>query len=281
MVRQLLAAGHEVTAYDRQPAAMQRLEPAGARAAGSPREVAEASEVVFTSLPGPPQVEAVLLDPADGILAGLEAGGTFIDTTTNSPAMIRKLAAACEARSISILDAGVTGKPPAMTMMVGGDEQVFAAHRPLLECLSRGVFYMGPVGHGMVAKATHQLIGFTNFFGTVEALLIAAKAGLDIAAFVEMHRARRGDGSQWGRLDAIFKGEFAGYPISMALKDAEVSAEVAALAGIDAPFAELIERILSRGISEGWGELPFGNIVRLLEQDADVELRTSDRLTTG
>jgi 3-hydroxyisobutyrate dehydrogenase-like beta-hydroxyacid dehydrogenase len=281
MVRQLLAGGHSVTVYDRQAAAMQRLEAVGARAADSPRAVAEASEVVVTSLPGPTQVEAVLLDPLDGILAGLEPGGTFIDTTTNSPSMIRKLAAACEARSISILDAGVTGKPPGMTMMVGGDEQVFAAHRPLLECLSRGVYYMGPVGQGMVAKAAHQLIGFANFFGTVEALLIAAKSGLDIAAFVEMHQARRGEGSQWGRLEAIFRGEFAGYPIFMALKDAEVSSEAAQLAGVDAPFAALIERILTRGTSEGWGELPFGNIVRLLEQDAGVELRTSEPLSTG
>jgi 3-hydroxyisobutyrate dehydrogenase-like beta-hydroxyacid dehydrogenase len=230
-------------------------------------------------LPGPAQVEEVLLDPKDGILAGLSSGGAFIDTTTNSPVMIKRLAEACRARSVEILDAPVTGRPPGMVMMVGGERRVFNKYQPVLQCMAEGVFYMGDLGQGMIAKAANQLIGFTSFFGIVEALLIGAKAGMDIGAFVEMYSARRGANPQLERLAPVFKGVFDGYPINVALKDASVACELAESAGMDAPMAFLTRRILERGQTEGLGEEPFGHVVRMLEELAGVELRISSATT--
>lgn len=113
----------------------------------------------------------------------------------------------------------------------------------------------------------------------VEALLIGAKAGMDIGAFVEMYSARRAANPQLERLAPVFKGVFTGYPIKIALKDASVACELAEATGIDAPTAFLTRRILERGQSEGLGEEPFGHVVRILEKLAGVELRIT-RATT-
>ena len=116
----LLAAGHRLTVYDARPEAMGGLIGHGAATADSPSEAAYAAEVVFTSLPGPSEVEAAALDPNRGILAGLRRGGTYIDLSTNAPATIRRLAEAARKREVAFLDAPVSGRPPDMTVMVGG-----------------------------------------------------------------------------------------------------------------------------------------------------------------
>src|SRR5438128_8224319 len=116
----LIDAGHDLTVYDVRPEATAALGARGARAAASPIEVARNSEAVFTSLPGPREVEHTVLDPATGIVAGLSAGGAFIDITTNAPGVARRLAEACRARGVDMLDAPVSGRPPTMTVMAGG-----------------------------------------------------------------------------------------------------------------------------------------------------------------
>src|SRR5205823_228090 len=115
----LIDAGHQLAVYDVRPEATAALGARGARTAASPVEVARESEVVFTSLPGPQEVERAVLDPATGILAGLQAGAGYIDMTTNGPAVARRIAAACRARGVDMLDAPVSGRPPAMTVMAG------------------------------------------------------------------------------------------------------------------------------------------------------------------
>src|SRR6266404_9974088 len=96
----LIDAGHDLTVHDFRPEATAALGARGAHLAGSPAEAARNSEAVFASLPGPREVESTALDPATGILAGLSAGGAFIDMTTNAPAVARRLAAACRARGV-------------------------------------------------------------------------------------------------------------------------------------------------------------------------------------
>src|SRR2546423_9260644 len=122
----LVAAGHQLTVYDVRREATQTLRQQGAAAADTPRAAAQASDIVFTSLPGPAQVETAALDPETGLLAGLPGGGAYIDLTTNAPSTIRRLAAACREHGVDFLDAPVSGRPPNMTVMVGGDAAVFA-----------------------------------------------------------------------------------------------------------------------------------------------------------
>src|SRR5207237_9638899 len=122
----LVAAGHQLTVYDIRREATQALHEQGAGIADTPRAVAQASEAVFTSLPGPAQVETAALDPETGLIAGLPGGGAYIDLTTNAPGTIRRLGAACRERGLKFLDAPVSGRPPNMTLLVGGDAAVFA-----------------------------------------------------------------------------------------------------------------------------------------------------------
>lgn len=108
----LVAAGHRLSIYDIRRAAMRPLEARGAQVHDSPRAAAVAAEIVFTSLPGPAEMEAAALDDDRGILAGLRPGSAYIDLTTNAPATVRRVAAAAAERGIAFLDAPVSGRPP-------------------------------------------------------------------------------------------------------------------------------------------------------------------------
>jgi len=177
----LIDAGHELTVCDVRPAATAPLAARGAHEAGSPAEVGRHSEVVFTSLPGPREVEHAVLDSAAGILAGLAAGGAYIDMTTNAPAVARRIAEVCSTRGVDVLDAPVSGRPPTMTVMAGGDPAVFTKYRPLLAAMAGNIFHVGEAGAGCVAKLVTQYLGYTNFVAALEGLLIGAKAGIDLA----------------------------------------------------------------------------------------------------
>ena len=175
----LIDAGHRLAVFDIRPEATHALVGCGADRVDSPRMVAERSEVVFTSLPGPDQMEPVVLDAAAGVLAGLRPGGCYIDLTTNAPGVARRVGEACRAKGVAMLDAPVSGRPPGMTVMVGGDQAIFARHRSLFDAIARNVFYVGEAGAGCIAKLVTQYLGYTNFVAALEGLLIGAKAGVD------------------------------------------------------------------------------------------------------
>ena len=142
----ILVGGHELTVYDLRREATTELCKRGARWADGPRQVAEASELVFTSLPGPSEMEKTLLDPDDGVLAGLSPGCGYIDLTTNAPGTIVNVAQACRTRGVSMLDAPVSGRVPNLTVMVGGDPDTFTKYRPILQAFGRNVFHVGDQG---------------------------------------------------------------------------------------------------------------------------------------
>src|SRR5205807_9865422 len=182
----LVAAGHRLTVYDLRREATETLRQQGAAIGETPRALAEASEVVFTSLPGPNEVEAAALDPETGLLAGLADSGAYIDLTTNAPETIRRLAAACRERGIAFLDAPVSGRPPNMTVMAGGGAAAFARARPLFAAIAKNVFHVGPQGAGVAAKLVTQYMGYTNFIAAIEGLLMAAKAGIDLGVLAQI-----------------------------------------------------------------------------------------------
>ena len=160
----------------------------GRRLADSPRAVAAASQVVFTSLPGPVEVEDTVLNPETGILSGLATGGAFIDMTTNSPKVFRRIAEACKSRGVEVLDAPVSGRPPGMTVMVGGDAETFTRYRPLLESMAGNIFHLGDNGAGCITKLVTQYLGYSNFITAIEGLIIGAKAGVDVACCPRLSR---------------------------------------------------------------------------------------------
>src|SRR5262249_57468167 len=122
-----------------------------------------------------------VLDGWGGIGAGMRGGGAYMDLTTNAWRVAGRIAKACRARGVDMLDAPVRGRPPRMTVMAGGPASVFAKYHPLFAAMAGNIFHVGEVGSGCVAKLVTQYLGYTNFVAALEGMLIGAKAGIDLA----------------------------------------------------------------------------------------------------
>lgn len=277
MARCLLEAGHTLTVYDVRREATANLCESGARWADHPRAVAERSDVVFTSLPGPTEVEQVVLDPTTGVLAGLRSGGAYIDMTTNAPRVARRLAEACRAREVEVLDAPVSGRPPGMTIMVGGDAATFARYRPLLACIGRNIFHVGGTGTGCIAKLVTQYLGYTNFIAALEGLLIGARAGIDLGVLAQIVPVSAGASRTFDNIPrAVFSGEFtSGGTLDIVAKDVHLACELAREVGAPAHLGLLADDIYARAQAQGWGQRGFPIAARVLEAMAGIELRAS------
>jgi 3-hydroxyisobutyrate dehydrogenase len=280
----LIDAGHELTVYDVRPAATAALVERGARGADGPAEVARQSEVVFTSLPGPYEVEHAVLDSTTGILVGLAAGGGFIDMTTNAPAVVRRIAEACGTRGIEMLDAPVSGRPPTMTVMVGGPAEVFAKYRPLLAAMAGNIFHVGEAGSGCVAKLVTQYLGYTNFVAALEGLLIGAKAGIDLAQLARIVPLSAGASRTFDNIPrSVLTGAFtAGGTLDIVAKDLALACELAREIAAPASLGLLAHDVLHRAQARGWGQQGFPVAAKILEAMAGVELRATPAAdTTG
>jgi len=271
----LIDAGHELTVYDTRPAATAPLAARGAREAGSPAEVGRHSEVVFTSLPGPREVEYAVLDSATGILAGLAAGGAYIDMTTNAPAVARRIAEACSTRSVDMLDAPVSGRPPTMTVMAGGDASVFAKYRPLLAAMAGNIFHVGEAGAGCTAKLVTQYLGYTNFVAALEGLLIGAKAGIDLAQLARIVPLSAGASRTFDNIPrSVLTGTFAaGGTLDIVAKDLALACDLAREVAAPANLGLLAHDVLHRAQVQGWGQEGFPVAAKILEAMAGCELR--------
>ncbi len=166
MAANMLKAGHTLTVHDIDRDKTQNLEAAGAHWAATPQEVAAQSEVVLTSLPGPREVEAVVLGD-DGIFAGLAEDATYIDTSTNAPSTMRKIAETGAARGFQVLDAPVSGgifgaRDGTLTMFVGGAEETFTHYQSLLQSIGKNIVYMGTSGSGDITKLINNTMMFAR-----------------------------------------------------------------------------------------------------------------------
>ena len=277
LASRLLEAGHELFVFDVRREATTKLCEMGAHWADSPAAVAEASEGVFTSLRHAYQIEQVVWEPETGVLAGMQPGGTFIDMSTSTPSMAKKIDAAFREKGCNSLDAPVSIGGVFVT--VGGDKEVFDRFRPAFEVMHEHVLYMGLAGQGHVAKLCRQYIGFIGSFSVMEALLIAAKAGADMPAMVaflsdavgqpafrdrRLPKALQGDygtpETATGKLDIVAKD------IRLAV---ELAREVQAPASIGLPVLEILERAMA----QGWAELEWWSGLQVVEQAAGMKLR--------
>jgi len=271
----LISAGHSLTIFDLRREATHALEQRGAAVAATPRKAAEASEVVFTSLPGPGEVEKAALDPETGILAGLARGGAYIDLTTNAPTTIRGVAEACRERGVAFLDAPVSGRPPDVTVMVGGTADDFARCRTLLEAIAKNVFHVGPQGAGCAAKLVTQYLGYTGFIAALEGMLIAKKAGIDLGVLAEIVPVSAGQSRTFANIPrGVLNRSFtAGGTLDIVAKDMELAVALARELGAPAMLGALASDTFKRAQAQGWGQEGFPVVARVLEAMAGVELK--------
>src|SRR5476649_2777516 len=179
----LQKAGHAMVVHDARRAAADKIVASGAEWAGSPKAVAEASEIVFTSLPGPPEFEAVSTGK-DGLISGLQRGQPVFDFSTNSPTLIRRLEPMFAERGAHLFDSPVSGGPGGaasgkMAIWVGGDEAVFQRYRPVLDGAGDQILHIGPIGSASVAKLVHNLAGYVINTALAEAFTMGVKAGVE------------------------------------------------------------------------------------------------------
>ena len=178
-----LQGGNEMVVHDiRRESATPHLE-AGAVWADTPREVAESSDVVFTSLPGPVEIEAVALGES-GLLEGLTEGKTYFDLSTNSPTVIRHIHEVMAARGVSVLDAPVSGGPRGaksrnLAIWVGGAKGLFDKYKSVLDSIGDKAYYVGPIGCGAVAKLVHNCSGYIIQTALAEVFTMGVKAGVE------------------------------------------------------------------------------------------------------
>lgn len=271
----LVAAGHRLTVYDIRREATGALAGQGAAVADTPRAVAERADAVFTSLPGPSEVERVALDPETGILAGMPESGAYIDLTTNAPGTIRRVAEAARERGQAFLDAPVSGRPPNMTVMVGGNAGDFARCRPLFEAIAKNVFHVGPQGAGCAAKLVTQYLGYTNFIAALEGMLVAAKAGLDLGVLAQIVPVSAGQSRTFDNIPrSVLTGAFtSGGTLDIIAKDMDLAVALAREVGAPGALGALASDIYKRAQARGWGQEGFPVVARILEAMAGVELR--------
>jgi len=280
MALNILKGGHPLTVYDLSPQAVARLTQAGARAAGSPREVGAVSEVVVTMLPEPQHVEQVVLG-SDGVAQGLRPGGVVIDMSTIDPITSQRVAAELAKRGIHMVDSPV-GKTSehavsgTLTLMVGGEPEVIARVKPVLDRMGSETFYCGGPGMGHAMKLTNNLLATTIMAATTEALAIGAKCGLTLEMMIEVMKTTMAWNNQLGVAmpKKAFKGDDSpGFMVKLAAKDVRLAVELAKKQGFDALVGAGAQATLERAMRMGFGERDTAALMMIRERDLDIKVR--------
>ena len=275
----LLRAGYALTIFDLNKAAAKTLLAAGARWADSPAEVGKASDTVFTCLPSSKAVSAVV-SADNGVLAGLAAGGTWIDMSTNDREETIRLAALAAAKGVAALEAPVTGgvhKAAAgdITVFVGGDQKVYEAHLPMLQAMGGEIIHMGPLGSAAVIKVITNMLAFINLVAVGEALMLAKRGGLDLAQ--SFHAIKASSGNSFvheteGQL--VLNGSYnINFTMDLACKDLGFATQLGRNFGVPLEVAGLVEQTFIRARSQYGGGAWSSQVVKLLEDAMSTDLR--------
>ena len=282
MAANLQKAGHELVVHDVRKEAAEPHVKNGARWADTPRAVAEAVDVVFTSLPGPAEVEAVALDERGGLLTGLTAGKAYFDLSTNSPTVVRRLHAIFKARGVDMLDSPVSGGPRGaesgrLALWVGGDEAVFKKLKPVLDAIGDQAYYVGPIGAGTVAKLVHNCAGYVVQTALAEVFTMGVKAGVEPLAIWKAVRQGAGGRRRTfdGLADQFLPGTFE--PPSFALRLAHKDVSLAVALGrehkVPMRLANITLEEMTEALNRGWGERDSRVAMLLQEERAGVEIK--------
>ena len=281
MASNLQKAGYSLIVNDlRKDAAAPHLS-AGARWAEMPRALAEQSDVILTSLPEPPDVEKVAL-AADGLLAGVRRGAAWFDLSTNSPSLVKKLAAAFAEKGAHMLDAPVSGGPQGaasrkLAIWVGGDKAAFETHKAVLDAIGDQARYIGEIGSATVAKLVHNMSGYAIVCALAETFAMGVKAGVEPLALWEA--VRQGAAGRRYTFDALINQWLPGkydppdFALKLAHKDVGLATALGRELGLPMRICELAYAEMTEAMNRGWAGRD-SRVVMMLEQErAGIEVK--------
>jgi len=268
----LLKAGHTVTVWNRTEARASELVAAGAKLAKTPRDAAAASDILISIVSDPPALEEILWGHEgkdDGALAGLRPGSIYIDSSTISPVLARRIAAVCSERNVRFLDAPVTGgdwgaREGNLVFMIGGDAETLRAVEPVLGVMGKKWFHLGPNGAGQTIKLAMNAILALQVGVMAEALAIVKKAGLDEAQLIEVMQASM---ARSGVLDVkaplMVKGEYKpSFPLRLMHKDLGLLLDLGNQLGVALPTTAAAREVYSYVKGEAKEDLDYSGVMR-------------------
>ena len=278
MSRNLLKAGHQLVVFDINPAAMDDLQKSGAHPGASPKDVAAKSDIIITILPNTPIVKAVILGK-DGVIEGAQGGAMLVDMSSVSPQASREIATALAQKGVRMIDAPVSGGEPkavdgTLSIMCGGSQSDFEEMLPVFKAMGSSAVLTGSNGAGSVTKLANQIIVQLNIAAVSEALVLAAKAGVDPEL---VYKAIRGglagstvmDAKVPMMLDRNFKP---GGTLRINIKDIGNVLETSHELGVPLPLTAAVMEILQALKADGMIDLDHSAIVRYYEKLASVEV---------
>ena len=284
MALNLARAGYPLTVHDIRPEPVQELVQAGAKAAASPREVAENSEIVITMVTSSPHVEQIMFGP-DGVLAGLKKGNIIIDMSTIDPIVTRKVAAAATEKGIDMMDAPVSGAPPkaadgTLSIMVGGKKEIFDQCQPILEVMGEKIIHVGEVGMGEVVKLANNLAAAIAGIGVFEGFLFGVKLGADPKVLYEVMSAS--SGNSWVLQTRVpypnvipqspANNDFApGFTTDLMAKDLGLILSAAEATKIPLLAGSLTRQLVEAARAAGYGDRDWSVVAKIIQQLAGEE----------
>jgi len=283
MSKNLLKAGYRLKVLDLNQKAMEELVTLGAEKASIPREVADTCEFIITMLPDSPEVKEVVLGK-NGLIDGLKTGSVFVDMSSISPIVSRELSQNLEQKGVEMLDAPVSGGEPkaidgTLSVMVGGKKDVFDRCYPVLKSMAASVVHTGSIGAGNVTKLANQIIVALNIAAMSEALVLAAKAGVDPE---RVYQAIRGGLAGSTVLDAkaplVMDRKFnPGFRINLHIKDLNNALNTSHEIGVPLPLTSAVMEIMQALKVDGMGDNDHGGLIQYFEKSAKIEvIRKSD-----
>jgi 3-hydroxyisobutyrate dehydrogenase-like beta-hydroxyacid dehydrogenase len=261
MAANLQKAGHQLIVHDIRRAAAEPYLAAGATWADSPKAVGEQSEVVFTSLPVPADVEAVALGP-NGLIEGMKPDTAFFDMSTNSVSVVRKINAAFAEKNIYMLDSPVSGGPSGaasgkMAIWVGGDEQQFNRLAGVLGAMGDQAAYIGPIGAGTIAKLVHNCTSAVMNVALAEVFTMGIKAGVPpLELWEAVRQGATGRPRTFDRLGKFLAGQYdpADFALRLLHKDVSLAVGLGKEVGVPMRLANLALEELTEAMTRGWGQ---------------------------
>jgi 2-hydroxymethylglutarate dehydrogenase len=272
MAFNVLKAGFTMTVFDVHAPAMENLIQAGARKAGSAPDVVDGADIVLTSLPASPDVEAVYLQPG-GLVDRAKPGTILIDLSSVLPSTPKKIEPRAKARGVHFLEApvsgGVTGARAAtLAIMVGGDAEPLARATPVLKAIGPNIFHVGTVGAGNTVKAINNMMSCVNALAMMEGLVLGVKAGLDPMTIYEVVKASSGGSKALERIPrAIMPRDFApGFKVALMNKDLETFNAIAKELHVPVSFSNVAQRYEQAALAAGLGEQDTTSVLQIIER---------------